>query len=134
MVSFAQGFLEAIPKTDRIGDLEIDYKNSIIRLYGYRLSLTEKEYKVLECLFLKKNYILTPKDFLAHLYPYETTLPKEEVIDVFVDKLRKKMFRVLVDKKGYSRKRAGNEICSFYISTEFGKGYTMPLPDRSKSS
>ena len=95
--------------TIRIGALQLN-TNSQEALYGERpISLTRKEFSILELLVLRKGKVLTKDAFLNHLYN-GTEEPEAKIIDVFICKLRKKLQAV---------------GCSDLIGTVWGQGYIL---------
>ena len=74
------------------GDLEIDLSEQKVYFDGNMVSLTKKEYMILEFLFLKKGSTLNKDRFLNHLYSGSDE-PEAKIIDVFICKLRKKTRR-----------------------------------------
>jgi two-component system cell cycle response regulator CtrA len=57
---------------------------------GTTVHLTEKEYRILELLFLRGGSIVAKESFLNHLYGGNDE-PDIKIIDVFVCKLRRKL-------------------------------------------
>lgn len=92
------------------GNLEIDLSEQKVYYNKELISLTKKEYMILEFLFLKKGSTLNKDRFLNHLYSGGDE-PEAKIIDVFICKLRKK----LEDASG------GND----YIKTDWGRGYYL---------
>jgi len=72
------------------GGVELHMNSRDVRVNGTRLSLSRREYSVLELLFLKKGMILTKGTFLSHLY-CGSEEPEMKTIDVIVCRLRKKL-------------------------------------------
>ena len=83
------------------------------RSTGQPVHLTQREYQVLELLWVHKGQTLTKQMILNHLYggTYE---PGQKVIDVFICRIRKKL-----------RATIGND----YIETAWGRGYMLPDPN-----
>ena len=102
-----------------VGPLEIDIKQRFVRIYGMEISLTSKEYAILELLVLKKGSVLSKELFLNHLYGGMDE-PEIKIVDVFICKLRKKMF----DLSGGMN----------FIETVWGRGYTLRDVDSIVSS
>jgi two-component system cell cycle response regulator CtrA len=73
-----------------VGGVELNMSSRDVRVNGARLSLSRREYSVLELLFLKRDVILTKGYFLNHLYT-GTEEPEMKTIDVIVCRLRKKL-------------------------------------------
>jgi len=92
------------------GDLEIDFTEQKAYYSGENISLTKKEYMILEFLFLKKGSTLDKNRFLNHLYGNDNE-PEIKIIDVFICKLRKK----LEDISGGIN----------FIGTDWGRGYYL---------
>ena len=76
--------------TLRFGCVELNMDSRDVRVGGRRLSLSRREYSVLELLFLKQGIILTKGTFLNHLY-CGSEEPEMKTIDVIVCRLRKKL-------------------------------------------
>jgi len=96
-----------------IGDLTINFERKTVEVAGSRVHLTEKEYEVLELLFLRKGTTLTKEMFLNHLYG-GLDEPNLKIIDVFICKLRKKLANASNGKN--------------YIETVWGRGYMLREP------
>jgi two-component system, cell cycle response regulator CtrA len=73
-----------------IGDIDLDLEHNIVRVRGIPIHLTGKEFKILELLFLRKNFTLTKDAILDNLYGGMDE-PELKIIDVFICKLRKKL-------------------------------------------
>src|SRR5208282_2307803 len=72
------------------GGVELNMNSRDVRVNGARLSLSRREYSVLELLFLKQGTILTKGTFLNHLYTGSEE-PEMKTIDVIICRLRKKL-------------------------------------------
>ena len=75
--------------------------------------MTAKEYQMLELLALRKGMTLTKEMFLGHLYGGMDE-PEMKIIDVFMCKMRKKLFNASGGKD--------------YIETVWGRGYVLREP------
>ena len=98
----------------RIGSLVINLQNRTVFANEEPLTLTGKEYGILELLALRKGMTLTKEMFLNHLYG-GIDEPELKIIDVFICKLRRKLAKVLGTGK--------------YIQTVWGQGYILKDPD-----
>jgi two-component system cell cycle response regulator CtrA len=96
----------------RFGGVELNMKSRDVRVNGARLSLSRREYGVLELLFLKQGMILTKGTFLNHLY-CGSEEPEMKTIDVIVCRLRKKLAAAGVHT---------------LIDTVWGSGYILREP------
>ncbi len=94
----------------KIGPLEINFGQRIIKINGNEITLTNKEYAILELLAMKKGAILSKETFLNHIYG-GLDEPELKIVDVFICKLRKK----IADLSG------GINL----IETVWGRGYTL---------
>lgn len=95
----------------RTGKMEVNLKKKIVSVDGEPISLTPKEYAILELLSLRKGATLTKEMFLNHLYG-GIDEPELKIIDVFICKLRRKLLQILGD----------DHQC---IQTVWGRGYIL---------
>lgn len=95
------------------GDLTINLNHKTVEVCGAHVSLTAKEYQILEFLSLRKGSTLSKEMFLNQLYG-GLDEPESKIIDVFICKLRKKLANA-----------SGGKI---YIETVWGRGYTLCAP------
>lgn len=107
----SKGHSEAVIK---IGDLVVNLDtrsvsiNSKDKSKSIPVHLTNKEYKIVELLAIKKGTVLTKEMFLNHLYN-GIDEPEVKIIDVFICKLRRKL------------EKASQGIN--FIETVWGRGY-----------
>jgi two-component system cell cycle response regulator CtrA len=92
-----------------VGPIILDMDSNIVTVNGATVHLTEKEYRILELLFLRGGSIVAKESFLNHLYGGNDE-PDIKIIDVFVCKLRRKL----------SLAGAGE-----VITTVWGRGYIV---------
>lgn len=97
-----------------VGDLKINVDAHTTILEDKPLHLTTKEQSIIELLALRKGQAVSKDQFLTHLYN-GLDEPELKIIDVFVCKLRKKIFE------------ASGGIN--YIETIWGRGYSLKHPD-----
>ena len=97
----------------RIGKVEVDLEDKIVRVEGKAVDLTFKEYEMLELLSMHKGKTLTKRAFLNHLYS-GMNVPAVKIIDVFICKLRQKL----------SIATGGDTV----IETVWGQGYILHEP------
>ncbi|WP_439546319.1 response regulator transcription factor [Sandarakinorhabdus sp.] len=97
------------------GPVAIDLAARSVTVDGKRVALNGKEYAILEMLSLRKGMTLTKEMFLTHLYGGRDE-PELKIIDVFVCKLRKKLFLAGAPTSG----------C---IETVWGRGYSLRDPE-----
>lgn len=95
----------------KIGSLSVYLKDKYAEVEGVRLSLTNKEYTILELLALHKGCTLHKDVFFSHLY-CGIDVPEVKIIDVFVCKIRRKIQEILNHDPGY-------------IKTVWGRGYVL---------
>jgi two-component system cell cycle response regulator CtrA len=98
----------------RTGRLALDLAARTVEIDGKPLSVTPKEYGILELLSLCRGTTLTKEMFLDHLYGGMDE-PEQKIVDVFICKLRKKIAKV-----------AGE--AHIPIQTVWGQGYTLREP------
>jgi two-component system cell cycle response regulator CtrA len=94
----------------RTGRMAVDLTARTVEIDGRPLSVTPKEYGILELLSLRRGKTLTKEMFLDHLYGGMDE-PQQKIVDVFICKLRKKI-------AGLTGEDAG-------IRTVWGQGYTL---------
>ena len=92
------------------GDLIVDLDQKQTHIAGRPVSLTGKEYQLLELLALRKGKIVTKEMVLNHIYGGMDE-PEGKIVDVFVCKLRKKLALADPDRD--------------YIETVWGRGFTL---------
>src|ERR1700730_10441884 len=116
IVRRSKGHAQSVIQT---GDLIVDVDNKTVKVNTARISLTPKEYQMLELLSLRKGTPLTKEMFLNHLYGGMDE-PELKIIDVFVCKLRKKLANASNGKS--------------YIETLWGRGYFLrePIEDQTR--
>ena len=74
----------------RVGPLEVDMATREVRVDGRPISVTRKEYSILELMALRKGRVIAKQNFLDHLYS-GLDGPETRIIDVFICNLRKKL-------------------------------------------
>jgi len=105
----SQGHAESMIE---IADMKVNIDHHTVTINEKPLHLTSKEQSVLELLAIRNGTTITKEQFINHLYNglHE---PELKIVDVFVCKLRKKIF----DAAGEN-----------YIETNWGRGYTLKDP------
>ena len=107
----------------KCGNLAMDITNQIAYVESNNVSLTKKEYLILELLITRKNSLVCKEVFLDHLYSNVCDEPNTKIIDVFICKLRKKLLKYAKDK---------TQVPS--IKTIWGRGYMMHLESNGEIS
>jgi two-component system copper resistance phosphate regulon response regulator CusR len=97
------------PAVAEVADLTLDTASHTVSRAGRRLSLTAKEYALLEFLVLNRDRVIGREEIGQHVWD-ENFDPLSNVIDVYVKRLRAK-----VD--------AGSSLC--LIHTRRGEGYLL---------
>lgn len=97
-----------------VGDLKVNVDSHTTTLEDKPIHLTTKEQSILELLALRRGQSVSKDQFLTHLYN-GLDEPELKIIDVFVCKLRKKIFEA---SGGVN-----------YIETIWGRGYALKHPD-----
>lgn len=97
-----------------VNDLVVNLDLHNTKIQGNPVHLTSKEQAILELLALRKGQIVTKEQFLTHLYN-GLDEPELKIIDVFVCKMRKKIFEA----------SAGIN----YVETIWGRGYSLKNPN-----
>ena len=112
LVRRSQGHAQSLIVT---GPVSVDLAARTVTVEGQRVSLTGNEYAILEMLSLRKGMTVTKEMFLTHLYGGRDE-PELKIIDVFICKLRKKLFL------------AGGPA-SGCVETVWGRGYALRDPE-----
>ena len=115
----------------RIGRLTVNIEARTIEIDNQHVHLTSKEYSIMELFAMRKGQVLTKEMFLNHLYG-GIDEPELKIIDVFVCKLRKKLFNCYArgDSKNGRNSRARERG---FITTVWGQGYKLQDPDEEVS-
>ena len=87
---------EARTSMMEIGDLVINMATHEVTRSGKKISLTAKEYALLEYMALNKNKVLNRTSLTEHLYDQDFNLDSN-IIDVFINRIRTKI------DKGFSK-------------------------------
>jgi two-component system response regulator PhoP len=93
-----------------LGALRIDLIGRTAHTNGKDIGLTSKEFSILELLLLNRSKILSRIKLTEHLYSEDTEIAASNVIDVFINKLRRKL----------EAAKAG-----FKVETVRGEGYVI---------
>jgi two-component system, cell cycle response regulator CtrA len=110
IVRRSKGHAQCVIQTD---DLIVNLDTKTVEVNGVQVHLTDKEYRMLELLSLRKGTTLTKETFLNHLYGGMDE-PEQKIIDVFICKLRKKLAHASNGKD--------------YFETVWGRGYMLREP------
>jgi len=94
----------------RIGDLEVDTGRRSVQHGGTEVTLSQREFHVLECLLRRRGQIVSKAELLAQLYP-NAEHGSENAVEVFVHQLRRKITAVVAEDP---------------IQTRRGHGYLLP--------
>lgn len=97
------------------GNISLNLDSKTVRVKGYSIHLTEKEYQILELFSQRKGSTLTKEMILDYLYGGKDE-PELKIVDVFVCRIRKKL--------------AAANGGQHHIDTVWGRGYIMndPVP------
>ena len=108
---------QAVTNLVRVGDLEIDGAARTIRRAGRVVSLSAREFALLEYLALRRGQIVTRDEIWEHVYDFAAER-SSNVVDVYVGYLRRK----LGDGEGGAAR---------LIRTHRGLGYSLGTTDGS---
>jgi two-component system cell cycle response regulator CtrA len=107
IVRRSKGHAESVLRFDKIC---INLDSRTVTVDNKTVHLTSKEYAILELLAMRKGAVITKEMFLNHLYGGMDE-PELKIIDVFVCKLRRKLYEASEGKN--------------YIETVWGRGYML---------
>ena len=99
----------------RTEDLELDMKSHRVKRAGKEISLSSKEYAILEYMMLNEGAVLSRESFISHIWNWDYE-GESNVVDVYIRLLRKKIddeFEIklihTVRGSGYIFGRRGND-------------------------
>jgi DNA-binding response OmpR family regulator len=78
----------SVEKPIRVGRLEIDYGQGLIRFDTKNYQLRKKEVKILTCLGLYQNQTVSRKNIIAHAWSGTSSLPQQSTLDVYIRRIR----------------------------------------------
>lgn len=78
------------PPVLRYGDLEVDCARRAVRRAGVLLTLSDKEFAVLEYLAIRPDQVVSRSDLIEHCWDASAD-PMSNVVDVVVKRLRRKL-------------------------------------------
>lgn len=81
-----------------IDSLTLDPSSHIVKRSGKEISLSGKEYALLEFLIRKKNQIVSKTQIIEHVWDIETD-PFSNIVDVYIGYLRKKIDKPFIKEK-----------------------------------
>ncbi len=90
----------------RIADLEINTASHEVKRGGKTISLSAKEYALLEYLAYRKGNVVTRTDIVEHIY-HEDTDMDSNVVDVYINYLRNKIDKDFKPKLIHTVRGAG---------------------------
>ena len=84
--------LPLLPQRLEIGPLRLDTRTRAVEMHGEPATLTGREYALLEYLCRNSGAVVSREDIAQHVW-YDQYDPVSNVIDVYVQRLRKKLDR-----------------------------------------
>jgi DNA-binding response OmpR family regulator len=109
---------DLVPTLLRVGDLELDGLRHRVERSGREISLTNREYALLDYLMRHAGEVVTRTSLSEHVWE-QSFDPLSNVIDVHVARLRRKI------DDGFPQR---------LLQTVRGKGYAIRLPDGAETS
>jgi DNA-binding response OmpR family regulator len=95
-----------VPTILSAGDLKIDTRSHRISISGHPLTLTTKEYSILEYLTRNSGRILTREEIAEHVWGQEFD-PFSNLIETYINRLRRQLQRVSSKKFIHTVRGAG---------------------------
>ncbi len=89
-----------------VGDLEIDTTKRTVSREGIPLSLTAREYALLEYLALRAGTVVSRTEIWEHVYDFHS-MAESNVVDVYIGYLRKKIERPDLPRLIHTRRGQG---------------------------
>jgi len=98
-----------------VGDLKVNLTSKRVHRNGEEISLTSREYSLLEYLAFRSGEVVTRQDIWDHVYNYYDDA-SSNAVDVYIGYLRKKL--------------GGGEAAGSYIQTRRGQGYLLEFSEK----
>jgi DNA-binding response OmpR family regulator len=106
-----RGRLPLLPERLVVGALALDTRSRRVRLRSREVSLTGKEYALLEYLARRAGDVVSRADIAEHVWD-ENYDPMSNVVDVYVQRLRRKLDRGGSDSLIRTRRGEGYQLVS----------------------
>ena len=106
-----RGRLPLLPERLTVGPLAIDTRSRRVRVRSREVSLTAKEYALLEYFVRRAGDVVSRGDIAEHVWD-EHYDPLSNVVDVYVQRLRRKLDRVGSDSLIRTRRGEGYQLVS----------------------
>jgi DNA-binding response OmpR family regulator len=90
----------------RVGDLEVDISGRQVRRAGSPITLSAREYGLLEYLALRQGQVVTRSEIWEHVYDFASD-PSSNVVDVYIGYLRRKIDQDRAPKLIHTRRGQG---------------------------
>lgn len=74
----------------KVKDLELDVKEYVVKRSGKKISLTSKEYSLLEYLMRNANTVCTKEQIISHVWDYDADI-LPNTVEVYIRNLRNKI-------------------------------------------
>ena len=104
-----RGRLPLLPERLTVGPLAIDTRSRRVRVRSREVSLTAKEYALLEYFVRRAGDVVSRGDIAEHVWD-EHYDPVSNVVDVYVQRLRRKLDRVGCDSLIRTRRGEGYQL------------------------
>jgi two-component system copper resistance phosphate regulon response regulator CusR len=101
------------PSVQRVADLSIDTRTRRVERNGQRIELTTKEYALLAYLTRRRDQVVTRTEISEHVWD-EHFDPTSNVIDVYVQRLRRKVDDGYAQRLIHTRRGAGYVLSAKY--------------------
>ena len=102
---------EMLPSTITVGDLIVDTRSQTASRGGARLSLTSKEYAMLEHLARNAGRVIGRAELCEHVWD-ENHDPFSNAIEVYINRLRRKIDEGAPTRLIHTRRGAGYLLCA----------------------
>jgi DNA-binding winged helix-turn-helix (wHTH) protein len=112
MISFSEDAETVVAQAVTIGCSEVRYNIFFFEINGRKVSLTESERTVLECVFDQKGLVATRGMLFRSLYGNKGYRRDVKIVDVFICKIKKKIAAI------------SPEVAD-HIATVWGRGYAL---------